>query len=77
MFSRNNSPMKKKEYQRIPRYLFKFTIYLKLVASIPQNISEKRIQTPDSMYRSYVYCSLDLKRDFIQNGTHHSGMWGC
>ena len=20
---------------------------------------------------------MDLKRDYIQNGTHHSGMWGC
>ena len=25
-----------------------------------------------SEYKPYL-----LKRDYIQNGTHHSGMWGC
>ena len=24
-----------------------------------------------------IYLDIHLKRDYNQNGTHHSGMWGC
>ena len=45
---------------------------------VPEQIIEAYFETAiGSIVTWGTKCGISLKRDYIQNGTHHSGMWGC